>query len=309
MPIRHLFFQSPTNPYAAKAAIKGASAKRVSHGTAVTEMRSVVVKDRKKGSMTVEAAMVVPLFLFTVLNMFSAINYIAAHMRMQAAMHQTGLVLARTGYAYHKLAEGYDILESEIANIGFSHLYAREKVVAHAGEAFLDRIGISGNAEGILFLQSDIVNPECLDLVATYYTKALFLPESFAGFGMVNRAYMKVWTGYDNAAAGAGEQEGEVVYITSQGEVYHTERSCTHLQLSVSQIPYADVAQYQNEDGVYYTRCERCGKQEMSVTVYITQEGDRYHASLSCGGLRRTVMAVYLEDVEGRRACSRCSGR
>lgn len=266
------------------------------------------MKSKKRGSMTVEAAMVVPLFLFTVLNMFSAINYMAAHMRLQAAMHQTGLMLVRTGYAYHKLAEGYEILESEIANIGFSHFYAKEKVIAHAGERFLDRVGISGGSEGILFLQSDIVNPECLDLVATYYTKVLFLEESFSGFGMVNRARMKVWTGYDNTAAGVGEQDGEVVYITLEGEVYHVERSCTHLQLSVTKVPYADVAQYQNEDGAGYTLCERCGMYEPAGSVYITQEGDRYHTTVSCGGLRRTVMAVYLEEVEGRRACSRCGG-
>lgn len=253
--------------------------------------------------------MVVPLFLFAVLNLFSSINYIAVHMRLQAAMHQTGLELVRTGYAYHKLSEGYEILESEIANIGFSHFYAKEKVIAHAGETFLDRVGISGNTEGILFLQSDIVNPECLDLVATYYAEALFLPESFASFGMVNRARMKVWTGYDNVMASAGTQDEEVVYITQDGEVYHTKRSCTHLQLSVSQIPETDVTHYQNESGMSYTRCERCGEGATAGTVYITQEGDRYHTTVSCGGLRRTVIAVYLEEVEGRRACSRCSGR
>lgn len=266
------------------------------------------MKRAVKGSMTVEAAMVVPLFLFVILNLFSAINYIAVHMRLEAAMHQTGQQLARVGYAYHKIAEGYEILESEVANIGFSNFYVKEKVMEHAGEEFLERVGISGGTEGILFLQSDIIDPECLDLVATYYTKALFLPETFASFGMVNRVRMKVWTGYDNTAAGRVNDEGEVVYITEQGEVYHMLRSCTHLQLSVSQIPYAEVELHRNEAGASYVPCERCDSVEVQETVYITQEGDRYHTTISCGGLRRTVIAVYLKEVEGRRACSRCGG-
>ncbi len=265
------------------------------------------MKNKIKGSMTVEAAMVVPLFLFVILNLFSSINYIAVHMRLEAAMHQTGLQLARGGYAYHKIAEGYEILESEVANIGFSNFYVKEKVIKHAGKEFLERAGILGSTEGILFLQSDVVDPECLDIVATYYTRALFLTEAFASFGMVNRAYMKVWTGYDNTVADAANDEGEVVYITEQGKVYHTLRSCTHLQLSVSQIPYAEVDLHRNEAGSVYTICERCGGGGVQGTVYITQEGDRYHTTISCGGLRRTVIAVYLDEVGGRRGCSRCA--
>lgn len=258
------------------------------------------------GSMTVEAAMVVPLFLFVVLNLLSAVNDIAVHMRMMTAMHRTGLELARVGYAYHKVADGCEILESELADVGFSLFYVKDKVIAYAGREFLDHVGISGNSGGISFLQTEVVDPECLDLAATYTMHALFLPEAFSSFQMVNRARMKVWTGYDNTRNSTAEDGGEVVYITEQGEVYHTLRSCSHLQLTVSQIPYTQLSAYRNENGAVYKSCERCGEGEQSGSVYITQEGDRYHTTLSCGSLRRTVLAVYLSEVGDRRACSRC---
>lgn len=263
-----------------------------------------------RASMTVEAAMVVPLFLFAVMNLFSAVNDIAVHMRLETAMHRVGLELARTGYAYHKVAAGCEVLESEIADVGFSLFYVRERVADHAGREFLDRVGISGDSEGISFLQSKITDPEYLDLSAVYTMGALFLPESFSDFQMVNRARLKVWTGYDNTVNSMAEDEGEVVYITEQGEVYHLLRSCSHLQLTISQVSYADLSGYRNENGAAYHACERCAEGEISETVYITQEGDCYHTTLSCGSLRRTVLAVYLSEVGDRRACSRCgSGR
>lgn len=261
---------------------------------------------KRSGSMTVEAAMILPLFLFVVLNLYSAINDIAVHMRMQTAMHRTGLEMVRVGYAYHRLAEGQEILESELADVGLNLFYVKDKVISYAGCDFLDRIGISGQSEGISFLQSEVTDPEYLDLKATYTMSGLFLPESFHNFQMVNRARMRVWTGYDNSVNSNARDEGEVVYITPYGVAYHRSRECSYLQPSVTQVSFSEIAFCQNESGNGYSACERCQDFERGDSVYITSTGERYHVSLSCSSLHRTVLAVYLTEVEGRHACSRC---
>lgn len=96
------------------------------------------------------------------------------------------------------------------------------------------------------------------------------------------------------------------VYITETGTVYHKTTSCYHLKLSIQQILMSQVQDARNQGGAKYYPCELCGNKEQTESVYITKEGNRYHTSLSCSGLKRTVLHVKLSELTGYAPCSNC---
>ena len=62
-----------------------------------------------------------------------------------------------------------------------------------------------------------------------------------------------------------------------------------------------------NESGERYHACEKCvGTGAAGELLYITDTGNRYHNSLECGGLKRSVRLVKKSEVSGCPACSTC---
>jgi hypothetical protein len=96
------------------------------------------------------------------------------------------------------------------------------------------------------------------------------------------------------------------VYVTPEGSVYHLYADCTHLDLSIEKVTFAKANTLKNEYGENYTKCEIC-KEMFGVMVYITSEGNRYHAQRNCSGLKRTIRQVPFGEVENRRCCIRCT--
>ena len=82
-------------------------------------------------------------------------------------------------------------------------------------------------------------------------------------------------------------------------------RSCTHLTLSITLAGRDEVEGLRNASGGRYSPCEKCGGDGSGI-VYVTNEGDRYHNTIECSGLKRTVRCVPLSEAGGRSPCSRC---
>lgn len=264
------------------------------------------INNRYQASMTVEAAFVLPFFLFAFLNLISIIEIYRLQSNLSAAMHTTAKELAIYGYEYRELAGGDT---GKAASLGLTYLYAQNKVRNTLGNGYLNQAPLAGGANSISWIRSKVMeNNDIIDLVAVYQVKPPVATVGFAQAQFYNRIRTRAWTGYDNAnCGGSANGEEEIVYITLEGTVYHKSRSCTYLKLSISAVDIDFLEEMRNKSGAIYYSCESCGS-HCQNTVYITQYGTRYHATLQCSKLKRTILAVPISEAGGRGGCSKCAG-
>lgn len=274
--------------------------KRVSWAASVLRYRAA------RGSMTLEAAFALPLFLFAVINIMFLINIIGTESRIGAALHQTGNRMAFAGYVYDRVAG--DMLPEGVAGVVMTYGYARGQVTAYAGEDYLNRSCIEGGSAGLSFFGSDVPDEnDRIDLQVSYRVNPFSGVMGAGGFTISQRYYGRAWTGYDVTQFVSDMQmEDPMVFITETGEVYHCDRNCSYLNPSVSSVPALTVDERRNASGGRYYPCEICGAGMGSGQVYITQQGTAYHSRLSCSGLRRTIYTVPLSQVGTRGRCSGC---
>lgn len=258
-----------------------------------------------KASVSIEASIAIPIFLFCFLEIMSLLNYISVYSGILYAMKAVGDPTCVYGYAYDLVADEKEVSlgEKVVTAVLFSEVYLDNQVKKQC-DSLLYENTVENGVEGISLLGSyvDRENSD-LSIVARYTLKPLI---SFTGtkLPVICRYYGKMWTGY------AVQQEvvdEEYVYITENGSVYHLTEACTHLKLSISRIDQEVLNGKYNESGRRYTACMLCCEDKVQAVYYITDSGRRYHAELSCSGLKRTVYRVELEEVEDWPVCSRCA--
>lgn len=256
--------------------------------------------------MTLEAAFVLPFFLFAILNILFAVNIIGAQSRINAALHQVGNRMAFAGYGYRAAAG--EIMPDGLAGIALTEGYAGGQIVAYVGDSYLDKSCVEGGAGGLSFAGSSVMGEgDIIDLRVSYRVRPFASLMGFDGFSLSQRYYGKAWTGYDasDSVSDFGKED-PMVYITETGTVYHLDRNCTYLNPKVEAVAVESVAGRRNVSGAKYAACGSCGAALGGKEVYITNYGSSYHRRLNCPGLKRTIYTVPLSEAGGRGRCSKC---
>lgn len=248
-------------------------------------------------SMTLEAALVLPLFLFVILNLISVIEIYRVQSNMSVALHSTAKQMAVYGYEFEEIG---------VAN-NFTCLYAANNVKKLLGNDYFEKSPVKNGFGGISWSRSQIMEKDdCIDLVAEYRIKPFVSVMGFSEFDMYNRIRTRAWTGYDNSKElSQNKNQEELVYITPDGVVYHKSRGCTYLKLTISAIDMDLLKNKRSEDGSIYYACEDCGN-KADGTVYITNYGNRFHSTLRCSKLKRTIIIIPISKTGQRWACSKC---
>ncbi len=256
------------------------------------------------GSITVETAFALPVFLVFCIQIMSLISLIQLHSALEASLHQEAAKASLQAYAYDRA--GVDIGSGAGGIVNETLLKGR--VMNRTGREYLDHSMVKGGSKGIhiLFTGEDD-RQDVIDVILFYQVRPMVDILGFCEFTMANRCRMKAWTGYQpDTGSEEGADTEELVYITETGTVYHKSKNCSHLSLSIRSVETDSLYVLRNEDGGKYYACERCGRGTGAI-VFLTDQGNRYHTSLYCSGLKRTVYTVTVSQAGGRGPCRRCS--
>ena len=144
-----------------------------------------------------------------------------------------------------------------------------------------------------------------IHIYVNYRVRLPFPQHMHVGQKIRQEIEIKAWTGYPhNGLDGEGDS---IVYIADTGSVYHTNYQCSALHVQIQFVPQSALSGYRNESGGRYYACEHCVHGSTMPGVYIADYGTKYHNSLNCSRLKRSIRSVKKSQVGGRRACSKCA--
>ncbi len=254
-------------------------------------------------SMTVEAALVLPVFIFCMVNILMLFQMEEYNSRILAAVHQTGNRIARTACMK-------EMTDDTCSGTVLSASYIPMGVSECLGSGIPENGCIRGGKGGLSYIGSEVLmDNDIIDIRVSYHVVPAYAGYGWNGARMRVRYYGRGWTGYDTAGV-SGDQTGNerMVFITKTGTVYHLSRKCSRLCPSVRGIPYDALSGSRNTEGMVYSKCPYCSGHVPGATVYVTDYGKCYHTSPCCRGLKRTVYTVPLSEAGGRGPCAVCGG-
>ena len=258
------------------------------------------------GTLTVEAAIVLPIFIFVMIGVISLGQVIHIQTKLQNALETTAEKIATYSYAEKLIKEDITGLNQVIAEWiidGITFASVKNEIIQLAGKDYLDHSCIKNGSEGIFLIGSNIsLEEEFVDLILSYNISPFSPILNTNQLWITQRCRRRLWIGTEEVA----EKKEPIVYVTTNGTVYHTNLECSYLKRNVDTVTYEDLKWKRNESGGKYYLCEFCSKKKPGQSVYITKYGDRYHYRATCPGLTRGIRSILLSQINGLPQCSKC---
>ena len=242
------------------------------------------ILQNNRGIMTVEMVVAFPLFLFA----FLGILFLFQILMLDEELHK-GMIECARQVAKEEYPQKTAVL-------------AKKYWENYVDTEYIDKSWVKNGIRGISFLGSYYNKKTGEVILKVQYQMQLKVPNFYS---MVYKGkyeiHQRVFRGYQLELEGEGE---EWVYITENQSVYHISRQCSYLQLK---IHHTNQVQQYLSGQTSYDPCEFCMKNKKNLSIlYITDQGKKYHSTLNCSGLKRTVSRIKKSKVAGLSQCSRC---
>ena len=218
-------------------------------------------KSTKKGSLTLEAALVLPLFLFFCMNMASLVHYFQVDSKTMSE-------------------------QTEIAKNAAILCYATEhgKDASQAGSL------------GLPSTKNNIFHDENVDVFRLHTQKAWYSEMAYTSFVTMDRATCRKWTGYDptKKQMAYSDKKENMVYVVDHSESYHKSKNCWHIDIRVHAVTEQEI----KLSG--YKTCSACKDRTGWGVYYKTDSSDIYHTSLNCTKIMRNIQTITLTEAQKR---------
>lgn len=259
----------------------------------------------KKGLITVECALVLPVFLIFCMQLFSLFEILSVYCRMECALEEVAEETAILMYDPANKEEG-------ISSFPVTDLFIREEVIRKIKESKPEMSVIENGAAGLSFSGSDYGQDGEVNLTLSYRVVPWF---SFMNIGrteLTNHCRMHVFCGYHKSETDEDIGQKQAVYVTKTGTAYHLFPDCSYLKADIHFVDKREIPDLRNVSGKKYTACEMCKRGFTGAEkdkVIITTYGTKYHSNYSCGALFKDASSIPLSEVGSRHLCNKCEKR
>ena len=246
-----------------------------------------------QGSLTVEAALALPIFMIALLILISLLDMTRIYSEYTLSLNESAKTLGMYAYAVENSPDNAPL---GALSTGVCVAYAKSKLPKE------DRVNVS-------FVGSSY-DDSFLLLKARVSYRFLYGFSGIKKASFVCSAGVHPWTGLqDKEKNERGTSQNAMVYITDYQSVYHTHGDCTHLDLSITVSSGKKVSALRNSYGQSYSACPLCHPKGNEDILFVTDKGDNYHSSSKCSALKRSGRMVRISDVGDLEKCERCKQR
>lgn len=241
-----------------------------------------------KGSITIEAAIALTVFISLIIFVLGFVMMINTQFTVQMKINNIAMITAKSRF-YIELADKVTDYNDHLKKIKDDISENKNKITQS------DFWSTIKNAQ---YKEQQSQDGE-VDIILKYVLKT---PVFNKYISIQQRSIVKDWTGKDIT------KSQKIVYITQNGKVYHITKECSHLSLTIRKAIYSEIDSLRNNYGEKYSKCSICVKSKLDDTdkIFITEDGNRYHSSLTCSGLTRNIISVDKDSIGTMPACSSC---